>query len=45
MALLSRAFVRRRIISLATSLSVTAISFAVAQDPTCAERRPPGNGW
>ena len=33
MALLSRSFVRRRAISLATSLSVTATSFALAQDP------------
>ncbi|MGY4285081.1 uncharacterized protein (DUF305 family) [Bradyrhizobium sp. LM2.7] len=34
MALLSRSFVRRRIISLATTLSVSASSFAFAQDPT-----------
>jgi predicted outer membrane protein len=34
MALLSRSFIRRRIISLATTLSVSAISFAMAQDPT-----------
>jgi uncharacterized protein (DUF305 family) len=33
MALLSRSFVRRRAISLATTLSVTATSFALAQDP------------
>ena len=33
MALLSRAFFRRRIISLATSLSVSATSFALADDP------------
>ena len=33
MALFSRAFVRRRAISLATSLSVMATSFALAQDP------------
>jgi uncharacterized protein (DUF305 family) len=31
--LFSRRFVRRRVISLATSLSVTATSFALAQDP------------
>jgi uncharacterized protein (DUF305 family) len=31
--LFSRAFVRRRVISLATTLSVTATSFALAQDP------------
>jgi uncharacterized protein (DUF305 family) len=41
MALLSRSFVRRRIISLATTLSVTASSFALAQDPAT-ERRPRG---
>jgi uncharacterized protein (DUF305 family) len=34
MALLSRSFVRRRALSLATSLSVMATSFALAQDPT-----------
>ena len=33
MSLFSRAFVRRRVISLATTLSVTATSFALAQDP------------
>lgn len=33
MTLFSRAFVRRRAISLATTLSVTATSFALAQDP------------
>jgi uncharacterized protein (DUF305 family) len=33
MALLSRSFVRRRAISLATTLSVTATSFALAQGP------------
>jgi hypothetical protein len=33
MALFSRAFFRRRIISLATSLSVSATSFAFAEDP------------
>jgi uncharacterized protein (DUF305 family) len=33
MAIFSRAFVRRRIISLAASLSVSATSFALAQDP------------
>jgi uncharacterized protein (DUF305 family) len=36
MAILSRAFVRRRAISLATSLSVSATSFAFAQDPGAA---------
>ena len=33
MVLLSRAFVRKRMISLATSASVAATSFALAQDP------------
>jgi len=33
MALLSRSFVRKRPISLATTLSVSATSFALAQDP------------
>lgn len=33
MVVFSRAFVRRRVISLATSLSVTAVSFALAQEP------------
>ena len=33
MIVFSRAFVRRRVISLATSLSVTAVSFALAQEP------------
>jgi uncharacterized protein (DUF305 family) len=33
MALFSRAFLRRRIISMATTLSVTAASFALAQEP------------
>lgn len=33
MAIFSRAFVRRRIISLAASLSVSVTSFALAQDP------------
>jgi uncharacterized protein (DUF305 family) len=33
MAIFSRAFIRRRIISLAASLSVSATSFALAQDP------------
>ena len=32
MALLSRSFVRRRVVSLATTLSVMATSFALAQD-------------
>jgi uncharacterized protein (DUF305 family) len=39
MAWLLRSFVRRRAISLATSLSVTATSFAFAQDPAEAQRR------
>jgi len=39
MALLSHAFVRRRVISLATTLSVTATSFALAEDPTNPQRR------
>ena len=39
MAPLSRAFVRRRVISLATTLSVTATSFALAEDPTNPQRR------
>ena len=34
MALLSRSFIRKRVIALATTLSVTATSFALAQDPT-----------
>jgi uncharacterized protein (DUF305 family) len=34
MVLLSRAFVRKRMISLATTASVSATSFALAQDPT-----------
>jgi uncharacterized protein (DUF305 family) len=34
MALLSRAFIRRRMISLAATASVTATSFALADDPT-----------
>jgi uncharacterized protein (DUF305 family) len=34
MVLLSRAFVRKRMISLATTASVAATSFALAQDPT-----------
>jgi uncharacterized protein (DUF305 family) len=34
MALFSRAFIRKRVISLATSTSVAATSFALAQDPT-----------
>jgi Domain of unknown function (DUF305) len=33
MILVSRAFVRKRVISLATTASVTATSFALAQDP------------
>ena len=39
MALFSRCFFRKRIISLATTLSVTATSFALAQDPTSAQGR------
>src|ERR1700694_5460993 len=34
MALFSRTFVRKRVISLATTASVAATSFALAQDPT-----------
>jgi uncharacterized protein (DUF305 family) len=34
MALLSRAFIRKRMISLAATASVTATSFALADDPT-----------
>jgi uncharacterized protein (DUF305 family) len=34
MALFSRSFVRKRVISLATTASVAATSFALAQDPT-----------
>jgi Domain of unknown function (DUF305) len=34
MILFSRSFIRRRAISLATTISVTATSFALAQDPT-----------
>jgi uncharacterized protein (DUF305 family) len=33
MILVSRAFIRKRVISLATTASVTATSFALAQDP------------
>ena len=33
MILVSRAFVRKRVISLATTASITATSFALAQDP------------
>jgi Domain of unknown function (DUF305) len=40
MVIFSRAFVRRRIISLATSLSVSATSFALAQDPGEAHHLP-----
>jgi uncharacterized protein (DUF305 family) len=36
MALFSRAFVRKRVISLATTASVAATSFALARDPTSA---------
>jgi hypothetical protein len=36
MALFSRAFVRKRVISLATTASVAATSFALAQDPKSA---------
>ena len=38
MVLLSRAFIRKRVISLATSASVAATSFALAQDPTRTHR-------
>ena len=34
MVLLSRAFIRKRVLSLATAVSVTTTSFALAQDPT-----------
>ena len=34
MVLFSRAFIRKRVISLATTASVAATSFALAQDPT-----------
>jgi len=34
MVLLSRSFIRKRVVSLATAVSVTATSFALAQDPT-----------
>jgi uncharacterized protein (DUF305 family) len=34
MVLLSRSFIRKRVVSLATTVSVTATSFALAQDPT-----------
>jgi uncharacterized protein (DUF305 family) len=37
MVLFSRSFVRRRLISLATTASVAATSFALAQDPTGAQ--------
>jgi uncharacterized protein (DUF305 family) len=33
MALFSRSFIRKRVLSLATTLSITATSFALAQDP------------
>jgi uncharacterized protein (DUF305 family) len=46
MAIFSRAFVRRRIISLAASLSVSATSFALAQDPAEVRHlRTPVNDW
>src|SRR5437899_6784695 len=38
MVLLSHAFIRKRVISLATSASVAATSFALAQDPTRTHR-------
>ena len=44
MALFSRAFFRRRIISLATSLSVSATSFAFAEDPGHSHRLRTGVG-
>jgi predicted outer membrane protein len=34
MVLFSRSFIRKRVLSLATTASVTATSFALAQDPT-----------
>jgi uncharacterized protein (DUF305 family) len=34
MVLLSRAFIRKRVLSLATAVSVTTTSFALAEDPT-----------
>ena len=34
MVLFSRSFIRKRVISLATTASVAATSFAMAQDPT-----------
>src|SRR6266581_185443 len=40
MALFSRAFIRKRVISLATTTSVAATSFALAQDPTRTHRLP-----
>src|SRR5260221_6296395 len=33
MVLFSRSFIRKRVLSLATTLSITATSFALAQDP------------
>jgi uncharacterized protein (DUF305 family) len=41
MALFSRAFLRRRAISMATTLSVTAASFALAQEPKSGLHREP----
>jgi uncharacterized protein (DUF305 family) len=37
MVLFSRSFIRKRVLSLATTASVTATSFALAQDPTSVE--------
>ena len=37
MVLFSRSFIRKRVLSLATTASVTATSFALAQDPTSLE--------
>src|SRR5436309_9179718 len=40
MALFSRAFIRKRVISLATTTSLAATSFAVAHDPTTTSHLP-----
>ena len=40
MVFLSRSFIRERALSLATTVSVTATSFALAQDPTNRQRVP-----
>jgi uncharacterized protein (DUF305 family) len=41
MVLVSRSFIRKRVLSLATTVSITATSFALAQDPTSTRRVPP----